>query len=308
MYETLEQADEYKEIAVSAISRTAESMKEGRGDPGKDPAMENLIRDIKNEGLSHPPTVEVIEGTDKGPADLIRYRIIIGNRRFEAVKLAGYPTIKCLIRPGLTSRQKDTLAFSENIHRRGYTPYELAKVIERMVADWGGDRTALAKALGYTSAAVINDWLSPLGLTPEAAEELKKAAHLPPRAISRRHTLVSKLPPALQKEAAEIINEKATTDHEVRKIVNVINQHQGEPVRVVVERFLREPKTITVLVSLSEPVHTALGQAADEKRLTKARVAEKAIEEFLTNNGYLTPDGTLVKRDSVETTSTASGQ
>jgi hypothetical protein len=79
-------------------------------------------------------------------------------------------------------------------------------------------------------------------------------------------------------------------------------------VRVVVERFLREPKTISVLVSLSEPVRTALGQAADEKRLTKARVAEKAIEEFLTNNGYLTPDGTLVKRDSVETTSTASGQ
>lgn len=120
MIESLEQANEYKEIVVSAISRTDESIKEGRGDAEKDPAMENLIRDIKLEGLSHPPTVEVIEGTDKGHEDLKRYRVIIGNRRFAAWKIAfsDKETIKCLVLPrDTTTTRKDKLIASKNILR-----------------------------------------------------------------------------------------------------------------------------------------------------------------------------------------------
>lgn len=190
MYETLDQAKEYKEIAVSAIRRTNESVKEGRGDPERDPGLENLIRDIKSNGLSHPRTVELIEGTDQDGEDGKLYRIVIGNRRFEAVKRAHWPSLKCLVRPGLSATRKEVLIFSENIHRLDYTPYERAKVIQRMVDDWGGDKTALAKALGYTSASVINDWLAPLALDPEATETLKKA-QLGPAVTAKRTALIA---------------------------------------------------------------------------------------------------------------------
>jgi ParB/RepB/Spo0J family partition protein len=277
MYESL-QTEEYKEIAVSAIHRTPDET--GRGDPQKDPEIENLARNIKNQGLSQPITV-VERALESG-----QYDVVIGNRRFEAWKMAlpDKETIKCLVLPKDTSTtRKDMLTISENILRLNYTAHDRAKVIQRMIENWGGDKTSLAKALGYSSAKVINDWLAPLGLDPEVMQMLKGPASL----TAKRATLIAKLPRPAQKQAAEIINEKATSEYEARKIINAIKHSPTEDPKTVVERLQSMPRTTSMMVSLSEPVNVALEKASADARLIKAKLAEKAIEEYLTRKGYL---------------------
>jgi ParB/RepB/Spo0J family partition protein len=146
----LDQASEYREIPVSEISRSDESIKEGRGSD-TDLGLESLMKDIQVNGLTHPPTVEATPGGPK------KYRVIVGSRRLAAVEKLGMEKIK---------------AFSENIHRRDYTALERAKLIDRMLDDWGRDETGLARALGYPDSRVIKEWLLALGLDPKAAELL----------------------------------------------------------------------------------------------------------------------------------------
>ena len=95
MYE-LEQAEEYREIPVKDISKSEESVKEGRGDPATDHELRSLMEDIKINGLTHPPTVEE---TPKGPKP---YQTIVGSRRLVAVEQLGMKKIKCLMRPNLS--------------------------------------------------------------------------------------------------------------------------------------------------------------------------------------------------------------
>lgn len=287
------QKGEFAEIAVSAIIRTTESIEEGRGDPERDHQIENLARNIQNQGLVQPITV--VE-TDSSTAGARQYEVIIGNRRFEAWKIA-FPdkkSIKCLVLPrGPTTARKDMLIASENILRLNYTPMDRARVILRILKYWvdddgNEDRVGLARALGYSTVKVINDWLLPLSIDPAIMEALKG----PPELKAKRGQLVAKLPKPVQKLAVEILNERAgTSDYEARRIVNVIKRHPQDPPNEAVERFLREPQTTSLLVTLSEPVNKAMEMAMADLRLIKARVAEKAIEEFLTKYGYLPGTG-----------------
>lgn len=279
MYEELEQAEEYREIAVKDISRSEESVREGRGDPATDHELKSLMEDIKINGLTHPPTVEA---TPKGPKP---YQTIVGSRRLVAVEQLGMKKIKCLMRPDLSTNRKDVIAFSENIHRRDYTAFERAKLIKRMLDDWGGDEIGLAKALGYSSSNVITEWLSYLGLDPKAAELLKNS-NLPPKSIKKRQTMLAKLPKALQRQATELILEKAASDYDARKMVAAILKSEGSDPREVIRKYQAAPRTKTVIAYISEPLDEALEAYGGQERLVKTEVVRIAIEDFLTRNGF----------------------
>lgn len=283
MYNESLQTEEYKPIAVSAIHRTPDEL--GRGDPERDPEIKNLAANIKNQGLRQPITIA------ERSAEPGQFDVVIGNRRFEAWKMAypEHPPIKCLVLPkDTTESNQRMLTVSENLLRLNYTHQDRARVIQLLVELWSGDKTSLARALGYSSAKVINDWLVPLDVPENVTQTLKG----PPSLVAKRAALIAKLPLPLQKQAAEILNENAGTEFEARKIVNAIKHSPTDNPREVVERLLSQPKSTTVMVHLTEPVNIALEQAsAKMHRLTKAKVAEIAVEQFLEREGFLPGPG-----------------
>jgi ParB-like chromosome segregation protein Spo0J len=174
------------------------------------------------------------------------------------------------------------LTLSENMLRKNYTPQERAKIIQIMLDNWGGDKTALAKALGYSSAKVIDNWLAPLNLDPEVTEVLRGDS----ATITRRAALLAKLPRPVQVLTAEILNEKNPSDNEASKIVNAIKQNPNEPPVTVVERLESMPRMTSMIVYLTQNVNDAFEYACRELRLTKPKLAEKIIEEYLTKEDY----------------------
>ena len=284
MYETLEQLKNIVHIPVWKISRSDAT--EGRGDPKLDAAMESLVNNIKNQGLIHAITVDVIKGTEESE-DTKRYKVVVGDRRFEAVKIAGKETIKSVVLPSsMSASEKEMLTLSENILRRNYTLHERAKVVQKMLENWDNDKTALARALGYSSAAVIDTWLAPLNLDPAAVEVLKGPSAL----ITKRAALLAKLPKPVQVLTAEIINEKNPNDHDLRKMVSAIKNNPDVPPRTVVENLDSLPRMTSMLVYLTQNVNEAFEEACKKLNLTKPKLAEKIIEEYLIREGYLTPE------------------
>lgn len=125
-----------------------------------------LAADIRLVGLLQPITVQPY---DKIPGK--KYRILIGHRRFAAVKSNGSKTIACEIRSDLDEVQALRINFSENIKRKDLNPIQEA--------------THLAKFLR-------------LGLT---LEETGKLVGFSTSWVGTRVKLLT-LPPDIQKEVA----------------------------------------------------------------------------------------------------------
>lgn len=99
--------------------------------------------------------------------------------------------------------------------------------------------------------------------------------------------MISSLPKVQQRAAAELLNEKAISDFDARKIVAAIKQHPGEDPKAVVERAQNMPQLVSILIQVTQNVNEALERACLDFKLTKAKLGEKALEEFLVAKQYL---------------------
>ena len=169
-----------------------------------------------------------------------------------------FPTVPCMVM-SVSLTQAELISILENIQRFNYKPIERARVIEKIVERFGGNKMEAAKALGFKTTTVITDWLAPLEVDPETLRIIKPVDG---QTTTRRVTLLASLPKANQKAVAEILNEKASNDIEARKIVMAIKQHPSEDPKVVVERVQTMPQPISVLVQVSPNVNEALDQVA----------------------------------------------
>jgi hypothetical protein len=105
---------------------------------------------------------------------------------------------------------------------------ERAQVVEKIVERFGGNKTKAAEALGFSSPKVISEWLSPLELEPEALSILKPVVG---HSMNRRMALLSTVPRSKQEAVAEILNEKARDESQIRKIVSAVKEHPTEEPR-----------------------------------------------------------------------------
>jgi ParB family transcriptional regulator, chromosome partitioning protein len=111
-------------------------------------ALVALGESIRTHGLLHPI---VVEGA--GPP----YRLVAGERRLRAVRLAGLPLIQAIVRPAAESaRQSLETALTENLARADLTPMEEAAAYSRMADTFGMSHEAIALRLGRSRPAISN--------------------------------------------------------------------------------------------------------------------------------------------------------
>ena len=96
-----------------------------------DDGIEELARSIKESGILQPILVT---------RDGERFRILAGERRARAARLAGLSRVPVLIREGLEDRDHLLLALVENLQRRDLTAVEEAEVSEGVVPAHGRAR------------------------------------------------------------------------------------------------------------------------------------------------------------------------
>jgi len=129
--------------------------------------LQELAQSIKENGLLQPITVQ--KHADG------KYRIIAGERRWRAAKLAGLTEIAALVRT-VDDTQRLQLALIENIQREDLNPLEIAVAFERLAEEHHMSHEQIAERTGKDRSTVTN-FLRLLRLGT-AAKNMLKAGHI----------------------------------------------------------------------------------------------------------------------------------
>ncbi len=84
-----------------------------------------------------------------------RYRIVAGERRFRAARLAGLETVPCIVRD-MDKQQEMEAALIENLQREDLNAIEEAAAIRALMEQCGYTQEMTAKRLGKSRSAVAN--------------------------------------------------------------------------------------------------------------------------------------------------------
>ena len=129
-------------------------------------ALQALAESMKEAGVLQPLLVVEQNG---------RYRIVAGERRFRAARIAGLTQVPCIVRD-LSPREQMEAALIENIQREDLNPMEEAAAIRQLMEACGYTQEQAAKRLGKSRPAVAN--LVRLLSLPQKVQNEVKAGRL----------------------------------------------------------------------------------------------------------------------------------
>lgn len=109
-------------------------------------ALQTLADSMKEAGVLQPLLVVERNG---------RYRIVAGERRFRAARLAGLDAVPCIIRD-FTPQEQMEAALIENIQREDLNAIEEAAAVRQLMDSCGYTQEKAAQRLGKSRPAVAN--------------------------------------------------------------------------------------------------------------------------------------------------------
>ena len=170
--------------------------------------LQDLADSIKQHGMIQPIIVRQ-EGNS--------YRIIAGERRWRAARIAELKKVPIIIRD-VTDRELHELALIENIQREDLNPIEEAEAYRQLVIDYKLTQEELAGIVGNKSRSEIANRMRLLNLD-DSVKEMLIAGKLTP---GQSRPLLS-LPNELQITVAKTILEKGLSARQVEDLVKKIS-------------------------------------------------------------------------------------
>jgi len=110
-------------------------------------ALEELAQSIKASGLAQPVVVR--------PAENGRYRLVLGERRCRASKLAGRTSVPAIIRQ-LGNEQAAEMTIVENLQRQDLNCLEQGQAFARLSREFNLTQEQIAKRVGASRESVAN--------------------------------------------------------------------------------------------------------------------------------------------------------
>jgi ParB family chromosome partitioning protein len=116
-------------------------------------SLQELADSIRARGIVQPIVVRPL-GLTTG-AELTRYEIIAGERRWRAAQMAGLHEIPAIIRR-VPDEAAIAMSLIENIQRENLNPLEEARALDRLIREFEMTHQGAAEAVGRSRAAVSN--------------------------------------------------------------------------------------------------------------------------------------------------------
>lgn len=111
-----------------------------------DEKLAQLAESIKQHGVVQPLIVH---------RDGSTYKIVAGERRWRAARIAGLQTVPVIVRE-LSSKQVMEIALIENIQREDLNPIEEAEAYERLISEYGMTQEEVSETVGKSRPAITN--------------------------------------------------------------------------------------------------------------------------------------------------------
>lgn len=178
----------------------------------------SLAASIVEHGIIHPLLVARTEATDNVP-----YRIIAGERRWQAARRAGLRQVPVVIKDA-TPLQMLELALVENIQRADLNPLEEAVAYRTLVSEFGMTQEQVAQRVGKNRTTVANG-IRLLGAAPAVQEALASGR------VSEGHAraLLGLPDHAEQTEALGIVTERGFNVRQTEALVRTWAVRAPEP-------------------------------------------------------------------------------
>jgi ParB family transcriptional regulator, chromosome partitioning protein len=109
-------------------------------------ALRQLADSIREAGVLQPLLVVEVNG---------RYRIVAGERRFRAARMAGLNSVPCIIREWTAAEQMEA-SLIENLQREDLNPMEEAAAVRALMDECGYTQEKASQRLGRSRPAVAN--------------------------------------------------------------------------------------------------------------------------------------------------------
>ena len=129
-------------IAVTEIDRNPDQPRRDFDEA----ALQTLADSIRTAGVLQPLLVVEQNG---------RYRIVAGERRFRAARIAGLDTVPCIVRD-FTAEEQMEAALIENVQREDLNPIEEAAAVKQFMEACHYTQEQAAKRLGKSRPALAN--------------------------------------------------------------------------------------------------------------------------------------------------------
>ena len=173
-----------------------------------DDALQRLADSLKTRGQLQPIRVRWDDPRGK-------YLIICGERRWRAARLAGLPTLSCVISEApIEPGELLALQLIENCVREDLKPIEQARAYRVLMDRNGWSGSQVARALGIAQPSVVRA-LAMLDLPTAVQEKVEQGTLSPATAYE-----VAKLadPEAQQRVADRVVNDKLTRDQTIEAV------------------------------------------------------------------------------------------
>ena len=214
--------------------------------PRKDFAEEplnELAASIAEHGVLQPITVR--------PCATGGYKIIAGERRWRAARLAGLTEIPVVIKD-VTEGEAMELALVENLQREDLDPVEEAFGYKQLMNRCGLTQEQAAKRLGKSRSSVANS-LRLLNL-PQRALEWLQTGHLTP---GHAKAILGLEEPELQEKAAQQVVENDLNVRQTEALCKKLTQPEKEPKEQPVQSTLPSEVEIALQQVLGNEVKVA---------------------------------------------------
>lgn len=180
-----------------------------------DDELSELAESIKHMGLIQPISVRRVDE---------HYEIIVGERRFRAVKLAGMSVIPAIVTE-INDEQSAIMALIENIQRQDLNFIEEAEALSMLLEKHGFTQKILAEKIGKNQSTVSNK-LRVLGL-PDDVKDLLVSNNLTER--HGRALLKLKSEEDVRTVVKAIIKNELTVKATERLIESLLTETQSDP-------------------------------------------------------------------------------
>lgn len=202
--------------------------------------LQELAASIRENGVIQPI---IVCRTEKG------YKIVAGERRWRASRLAGMSVVPAIIRE-LTNTQVLQHALIENIQRQDLNPLEEAYALDKLIQDHAMTQEKLASVVGRSRPAIANT-LRLLNL-PDAVKQLVLNEDM---TAGHARTLLSLPDVERQIKAANLIVAKDLSVRDTEKMVKkmLAPARQPKPIDEAYQLSVKEVET-QLTVSLGTKV------------------------------------------------------
>ncbi len=191
-------------------------------------SLEELASSIKEHGVLNP----IIVTRDDG-----KYKIVAGERRWRASKLAGLDTVPAIVRT-LDAQNRLEISIIENAVRDDLNAIELATAYAKLKTQFNMGAKDIAARIGKSEAAVVNT-MRLLNL-PESAKQVMVKEKLPEGVM---RPLITAEPELVEKVLPKIIEEGWTA----RKVEKYVSENKKKSSTALIKRddYRKEEDALT---------------------------------------------------------------